>query len=196
MKDPRVLEKAANDRAHANIVAAAGDARPETAEPPNHQVNRDPGTGRFTQRLDDLGVFELVHLGYDAGRAPSLLVVDLPLDQFEKPWAHGRWRHQDSLALGGLRMTCQVVEQVDDVACERWITRQEPDVGIESGRAHVVISGPNVRVTAQPGWLLAHDQRLLGMCLQTAHPKDNMGASPGQLSGPVQIAFLVEYGHK
>ena len=93
-------------------------------------------------------------------------------------------------------MTCQVVKQVDDVACEPWIAREEPDVGIQSGGAHVVIPGPNVRVTAQPGRLLAHNQRRLGMRLQAAHPKDDMGASPCQLSGPVQIALLVEPGHE
>ena len=82
MKDPRVLEKASNDRAHANAFAMAGDARPETAESPDDQVNRDTRTGRFTKRRNDLRVLELVHLGNDAGWAPGLLVVDLPLDQF------------------------------------------------------------------------------------------------------------------
>src|SRR5262245_62088355 len=51
-----------------------------------------------------------------------------------------------------------------------------------------------MRVTAQPGWLLAHDQSGLGMGLQAAHPKNDMGSSPFQLNGPMQIALLVEAG--
>ena len=79
MEDARVLEKASNDRAHANAVAAVGDAGPEAAEPTDHQINRYACTTRLTERRDDLGVFELVHLGNDAGREPSPLVVHLPL---------------------------------------------------------------------------------------------------------------------
>src|SRR6266850_1473661 len=58
----------------------------------------------------------------------------------------------------------------------------------------MVIAGADMGVTAQPGWLLANDQSSLGMCLQPAHAKDNMGSSSFQLSGPVQIALLVEAG--
>ena len=125
---------------------------------------------------------------------PGLLVVDLPLDQLEKPRAHGRGATRSVSQCGSLRVASQVVKQVDDVACERWIAREEPDIGIESGRAHVVIAGADVRVTAQSGRLLAHDQRRLGMRLQAAYAKDHMGASPFQLRGPVQVALLVESG--
>src|SRR5262249_28689003 len=89
-------------------------------------------------------------------------------------------------------MSSQVMKQVDDVAGERWIAREEPDIGVQSGGARVVIPRPNVRVTPEPGRLLAHDQRRLGMRLQPAHPKDDMRASPFQLSGPVQVALLIE----
>src|SRR5262245_51780699 len=81
MEDPRVLEKASNDGTHANALTAAGNTRPEAAEPPDHQINRYACTSRCTQRLNDRGILELVHLGYDAGWAPSPLVVCLPLDQ-------------------------------------------------------------------------------------------------------------------
>src|SRR6516162_7439198 len=84
------------------------------------------------------------------------------------------------------------MKQVDDVACECWIAREEPDIGIQSGGARVVIPRPNMRVTAEPGRLLTHDQRRLGMRLQPAHPEDDMRASPFQLSGPVQVALLIE----
>src|SRR5215510_10992657 len=91
-------------------------------------------------------------------------------------------------------MSSQVVKQVDDVTCERWIAREEPDIGIQSGGARVVIPRPNVRVTPEPGRLLAHDQRRLGMRLQAAHPKDDMRTSLFQLSSPVQVALLIETG--
>src|SRR4029450_13871189 len=70
MEDPGVLEKAPDDRTHANALAAAGNARPEAADPPDHQVDSDARTGRFTKRLDDRRVLELVHLGNEARREP------------------------------------------------------------------------------------------------------------------------------
>ena len=51
------------------IVAATGEAGPETAEPPDHEINWHACRSRFTQRRDDLGVFELVHLGHDMAGA-------------------------------------------------------------------------------------------------------------------------------
>jgi hypothetical protein len=51
MEDPRVLEEASNDRTHANTLAAAGDAGPEAADPPDHQVNRYARASRVTERL-------------------------------------------------------------------------------------------------------------------------------------------------
>src|SRR5262249_32028226 len=95
IKDPGVLEKAPDDRTHANALTAAGNARPEAADPPDHQVDSDARAGRFTKRLNDLGVLELVHLGNDARWEPGTLVVCLPLDQCQKPRAHGRRRHQE-----------------------------------------------------------------------------------------------------
>src|SRR5262245_49079587 len=70
IKDPRMLEKASDNGTHPNALTIAGKARPEAAEPPDHQINRDARAGCVTQRLNDRGVLELVHLGHNAGRAP------------------------------------------------------------------------------------------------------------------------------
>src|SRR5215467_4988296 len=137
MEDPRVLEKASYDGTHANALTAVGNARPEAAYSPYHQVNRDTCAGCFTKRLNDCWVLELVHLGNNARREPGTLVFCLPLDQLQKPRAHRRRRHQKRLALGGLRVSGQVVKEVDDIACQRWIAREEPDVGIQSGSTRV-----------------------------------------------------------
>src|ERR1700752_3240530 len=150
MKDTRVLEKASDDRTHANTVAAARDTWPEATDPPDHLVNGYAGTTRFTERGDDFGVLKLVHLGHDARRAPGPLVFDLPRDQFQKPPAHGRRCHQELVALRGLRVSGQVMEQGDDVMCKRWIAREEAHIGIEPGGPHMVIPGTDMHVPAQP----------------------------------------------
>src|SRR5262249_50736331 len=68
------------------------------------------------------------------------------------------------------------------------------EIRIKPRSFHVVVSGPDVRVTPQTPGLLADNQRGLGMCFQTTHSKSHMRSDAFEFGGPMQIALLVETG--
>ena len=77
MEDARVFKKTPDDGANADVFRLAGHAWAQAAESANDQVDRHARLGGFAQRLDDLRVFELIHLGDDARRLPGLAILCL-----------------------------------------------------------------------------------------------------------------------
>ena len=56
--------------------------------------------GCLAQGLDDVRIFQLIHLGDDSGMPAGALVFDLALDQLEQPRSHGERRHQQCRTIG------------------------------------------------------------------------------------------------
>jgi hypothetical protein len=52
----------------------------------------------LTERLDDLGVFELIHFGHDTCRLSHATVFHLSRDQRQQAPTHGRGRDQQRIA--------------------------------------------------------------------------------------------------
>src|SRR3954469_22224599 len=78
--DPGVLQEAAHDRADADVLRQAVDARPQRADAADQQLDRDAGVRRLVQRVDDPLVDQGVHLEPDAAGPALGGVPDLAAD--------------------------------------------------------------------------------------------------------------------
>ena len=79
--DARVLEEAADDRSHRDVVADAGNAWPQAAHAADDQVDLHAGLRRAEERLDHALVGDGVVLDDDARRPAGLRVLDLAIDR-------------------------------------------------------------------------------------------------------------------
>ena len=149
MEDPRVFEKPADHRANPNGLGVSGHAGTERAEAADHEIDRHARPRRLAQRLDHLGIIQLVHLGDDARGPAGPMIGRLAGDQIDEPMAHARRRHQQPLKGWLCRAPGQVMKQVDDIGGDRGIARQEPDVRVESRRLDVIVARADVRVGPQ-----------------------------------------------
>ena len=83
-EDPRVLEVAADERAHADRLRQPGEAGSQAADAAHDQVDLGAGLRRLVQRVDHVGVDEAVHLQRDA----PVGCVRLAADHVEDALAH------------------------------------------------------------------------------------------------------------
>ena len=126
-----------------------------------------------------------------AGR-PASVILDLALDQLDELGAHVHRRDEQRRERRRPRAAGQEVEQRDDVAGDRRVGREQPDVLVEPRRARVVVAGRDVRVAAHAVVLLADDERGLAVGLQAADAEDDVRADLLELPRPVQVPRLVE----
>src|SRR5215471_7748523 len=92
VKDPRVLEESSDDRPDANPLGPAGNAGPEAAEAAHDEIDGHARTGGLDQRLDDVRIFELVHLAHDPGRAARLAMLGFALNEIDQALPQSRGR--------------------------------------------------------------------------------------------------------
>ena len=189
-----MLEETANDRADANIFGESGNAGAQAAESANDQIDGNSRLRCVDQRIDDVGVFELVHFGDDARRLAGFLMFDLALDQFEQPRAHGRRRNQQRGAAGSVGMAGEIVEEVDGVFGEARVAGQQAEVGVEPGGLDMIVAGADVHVAVQAAGLFADDQGGLGVGLESGDAEGDVSADALEFGGPVQVSFFVEAG--
>ena len=170
----------------------AGHTRTKAAESANDQIDRNAGVRGLAQGFDHVRVFQLVHLGDDAGGLAGALVLYFAMDQVEQPRPHGHRSDQDGVEIGLIGVAGQVVEEIDHVVGDAMVAGEQADIGIEARGLHVVVSGADVHVAAQAPRFLAHHQRCLAVGLEPADAKGDVGADAFQFGRPMEIAFLVE----
>src|SRR6476646_6531408 len=84
------------------------------------------------------------------------------------------------------------MKQVDDVARYCRIRGKESHVGVGARRLDVIVAGPNVRVAAQSHAVLEHDQRDLGMSLESEYAVGYVRADFFERLRPVEVACFIE----
>ena len=95
VEDSGVFQEPANHTDDFDVVAESRDARSQQAEPSNNQLNLDSGSRGPIEGLDDLRVFQLVHLGPDSGGFPDSCMFCLFVDETKKSRLHGLRGQQD-----------------------------------------------------------------------------------------------------
>ena len=98
--------------------------RPKAAESANNQIDRYTGIGCFAEGFDHLRVFQLVHLGHDAGVLSGALVLYLSLDQIH-PWPHCYWS-DEKLKSGGSGVAGEIMEQVHHILRDPRVAGEHP----------------------------------------------------------------------
>ncbi|COV38590.1 Uncharacterised protein [Mycobacterium tuberculosis] len=105
MEDPRVLEEAAENRAHDDVFRNALRTWTQRADAAYHHLDPHTGSRRAVQRIDDLLINKGIHLESDAAFAVvgTLCTVrrDLPLDAVNDAGADSVRGHQQ-VAVGQL----------------------------------------------------------------------------------------------
>ena len=116
-EDARVLEEAAEDRAHADVLGQALDAGAQGADAAHPDVDLDPGDARPVERVDERLVHDGVGLDDDPpGRGvlvPRLVDVDLLVDEVDEARPHRPRGDEEALEPAAGREAGQEVEEAE-----------------------------------------------------------------------------------
>ena len=125
---------------------------------------------------------------------PSLRVVlHLPADLRQHGALEQLRRGQDLRVAASGRVTGgEVVEQLHQIAADRLVARQQPEVVVEPCGPRVVVAGAHVRVQAQPVEVLAHHENHLAVGLQSHHAVGDVDPRLLQAARPPDVRRLVE----
>ena len=184
-----VLEEAAEDRAHADVLREARHARPQRAGAAHDQVDLHAGLRRRVQRADHVLLDQRVHLRDDARRLAFARVrASRRISSSTRPCivngASSRCFSRAAFArLVMCRNTSLTSAQIVRVGGE------QPEVGVEPRRARMVVAGAQMRVRTQPRpalgvALAAQQQRELGVRLEAEHAVDDLRARAARASRP------------
>ena len=148
--DAMVLEEAAEDRAHADVLGKAGHARPQRAGAAHDEVDLHTRLRRRLQRANHALLDQRVHLRLDV-RAPAFLrVLRLAADHLDDAPVHRERCEQQALQLRRLGEARDMQEHLVHVGANVWIRGEQAEVGVQRGRARVVVAGAQMRVRDEP----------------------------------------------
>ena len=120
-------------------------------------------------------------------------VLRLAIDQGDALFRQIERRHQQRIVAGILRIGGQKAENIVHRARDLRIRREQTQVGINSRRGRVVVSGADVRVTARHAVrIAAHQQRQLAVRLQTHQAVENLHSGIFQIARPADVRGLIE----
>ena len=190
--DARVFEEPADDADHPDMLRESCDARTETADAADDQVDLHPCRRGAIERLDALGVHDRVHLGDDPPTPPRQRMRRLAIDHPQHPLPHVRRRHQQPAVLRATRIPRERVEQVADVRADRLVAGEEPDVRVDARGAGVVVARPDVHIAPDAVMLLADHERRLGVRLEAGETIDHVHAERLERARPRDVVDLVE----
>jgi hypothetical protein len=88
----------------------------------------------------------------------------------------------------------QVLEQIRHVLPERGVAREHAKVGVNARRPRVVVPRPDVAVSAETRFFLAHDHGALAVGLEAHQPVGHVAPGVLELLGEAHVAGLVEAG--
>ena len=148
--DAMVLEEAAEDRAHADVLGRAGHARPQRARAAHDEVDLHPGLRRRLQRADHALLDQRVHLRLDARGPAFLRMLRLAADHLDDAPVHRERREQQALELRRLGEARDVQEHLVHVDANVRIRGQQAEVGVQRGRARMVVAGAQMRIRDEP----------------------------------------------
>ena len=184
-----MLEIAAKDASHANVLAHARHSRTQAAQAAHEQINLHASLAGTIQRVDHLRISDRVHLGGDATLTAER---HLMLDEIDQLIAHVAWSDNQRLKLNRSAVTGEVIEQLRHIGADRRIAGEKANVLVKTRCLGVVVAGADVAVPAQSVIVLANHQRGLRVRLQTDQPVDHVHARALQRFRPAHVGGFVE----
>ena len=151
-----------------------------------------PCLGCSIERLNDLRFQERVHLCHDARRLALPREMVSRWIQVSKVLCRVNGDLQEPLEFTRLSQGRQLMENLVYIFSDRGITGQQPEVGIQFGVSRVVVAGSQVSITAQRPAFPSHDEYHFRVSFIADDAVDDMGAGLFQITGQLDIGFLVE----
>ena len=185
--DARVLEVAADDRAHRDVLGQAGHAGAQAADAAHDEIDLGARRRRRVELVDHLGVDERVHLHRDLAAG-----MRLAADELAQLVAQVHRRDEQPAVLARAAVAGEVVEQLREVGAEIGVAREHAEVFVGGRGLRVVVAGADVAVAADAVGLLAHDEQDLGVRLQPDEPVHDVRARLLEHAGPFDVRLLVE----
>ena len=189
---PRVLEKAPDDAAHANVLAHARDAGTQHAHAAHEQIDRHAGLRRAVERAHDVAFGDRVDLRANAARAAGARVLGFAVDPRDQLAVQRDRRDPQVFVIGDLREAGERVEELRVVGSELGAAREEAQIGVEQRRLLVVVAGAEVHVAAQAVLVFAHDQQRLRVHLLIGEAVDDVRAGALEPLRPFDVVLFVE----
>ena len=190
--DARVLEEASHHGYHADVLADAGDAGAQAADPTHVDVHLNAGLGGLVEGADAALVHQRVHLQQDPGRLAGAVCLDGLLDLRQQPVAHALGSHQRLAVAGRACRAGERVEERSDVCGDVPVAREQAEVLVEPRRLGVVVAGSHVHVVPHARALAANHSSALACVLRPGDAMNDVGARLLQRAGPEDVAALVE----
>ena len=184
----RVFQKSANERLHANIVGKAGDARPQTADAADHDVDLHPGAASAARA-------RAVAAAAGSGRRRRPVkpgVVDLVGDVAQQRLLERDRRNRHLLETIRLSIAGDEIENAGDVASDRRIGGEKGNVGVNAGGDGVIIAGAEVTVTDQRAALAPDHHRELGVGFELDEAIDDLRTRALEIPRPADVGLFVE----
>ncbi len=193
VQEPGVFQELAEDRAHRDVLAQAGLAGAQRADPADHDVHRYAGLRGPVAGVDDRLVHQRVRLEPDPGPGLAGAVrLDLVVDPADDAAADPVGGDEQAPVRGLARVAGERVEQVGEVGADRRVGGEHADVLVEPRRLRVVVAGADVAVAADRVALLAHHEAGLAVRLEADQAVDDVHARALQLTRPADVRLLVE----
>ena len=187
-----MFQEAPDNGAHADIVGHAGNAGLQCAHAAHDEVDLDPGGGGLVERRDRRRLEQRVHLGDDAALLAVLGVLHFVLDRAQDLLVQRKWGLPEVLQLGCLAKACQLDKNVVDVDADLLVCREQAEIGIELGRARMVVPGRKMHIASQAIVLAPYHEQHLGVRLVAHHAVDHMRPDLLETLRPVDVGLLVE----
>src|SRR5579862_7648890 len=187
-----MLEEAADDALDANVFRQSRDARPETANSPDDQIDADAGLARAIESVDQCGIYQRVELQPDRGRPSCARVTNFFLDGIRKFPAQRERRNCNLLEMYRFCVPRHIVEKLPRIAPEGRIGGKQREIGINLCRYRMIVSRPAMHIGAQLAALATYNKTDLGMGLEFDESIDHLYTSSLQIARPADVRFLVE----
>ena len=126
---------------------------------------------------------------------PSILgILFLPLNQLKKILSHTLGRHHQFIPYKGFGIAGKHIKYRSGILAKFLVTGQKATVCIKPGRVFIVITGPQMDISANPRLFSSHYQSDLSMGFQTGWSIDHVTSGFFQHHGPAYILLLIEAG--
>src|ERR1043166_7561462 len=117
-EDARVFQEAADDRAHADVIADAGDAGTQAADAADDHVDLHARLRGAVEHTNHLVVGDRVYLEDDPRRAARFRMLGFAVDQLAETRAQIHRRDEHAAVFLLTRIAGQVVEDIGYVGAE------------------------------------------------------------------------------
>ncbi len=84
------------------------------------------------------------------------------------------------------------MKQIHHIAGKSRVAGQQPEIGVEAGRLHVIVSRTDMNIRTHAGRLFPDHKRYLAVGLEAAYTERDVSSHAFQFRGPMQIALLIK----